>query len=268
MNDLWRAMGAESGWGPALCTAGLGSLLSAACIYGYLGKPSIFRPDSEAADIGPTFWERLSLHLLVYAGWAVGFGAIVWRGAPSAGIDVRLAGEANWPVIQSAEWVYLSSYFVPLGLPWLSVKRSVLRRYALDLGWVLAISLVLFLLLPVASPPRLFVPDSWAGKILAWETGRADFAAASLPSFHVCWALLCAQMLAKCGDVFRLVGWTWALAVAAACVANGAHAVADVAASMVLVTLLTAAWSPGRRLLAGIERGLERRWANRIEQLH
>lgn len=246
-------MGADSAWGPALVALGGSCLLGATWIYGYGGKPTILRADETETARWPNVWERLSMHLVVYAVWAVAFGAVVWWGVPRGAKDVRLLGEANWPVIQNAEWVYLSSYLVPLTLPWLRVRRAALRRYAWDLGWTLAACVVVFVVLPVASPPRSFVPEGWAGEILAWETSRADFAAASLPSFHVCWALLCARLLATQGGAWLEAGWGWALTVTVACVANGAHAVADVVASLALVPVLTAERSPLRRLLARVE---------------
>lgn len=236
---------AASPWGPALCAAGAVALAGAVVGHGLLRWPTIlaWRGDTHP----PTWPERLSLHLLIYGVWALGFGAAIWRGVPPGMIDVRFAFERRWPVIEAAEWIYVSVYLVPCVVPWIVSDRVALRRYALHLWWLLAISLLLFWLVPAGSPPRAFEPTSLAGRLLAWETHRADFAAASLPSFHVFWALLCAAVLATRGRVARVAGWTWAAAVAVSCVANGAHALADVAASGVIYAAVVA----GSRAAAG-----------------
>lgn len=249
-----RFPAADSLWGPALCAAGLGSLAVAWWIHGVRGRPTIFPPRSDDDTRAPGTWERISVHLIAYGAWAAVFGATIWRGVPEGMIDVRLVGERNWPVWEPAEWIYLSVYFVPAAMPWLAGTRAALRRYALTLGWLLLISLPFFLL-PLGSPPREFVPTSLAGRILAWETARADFAAVSLPSFHVFWGLLVAQLLATRGRGWAWVGGLWASAVAIACLATGAHALVDVALSGAIFPLVAAARSPlARKLQAAADR--------------
>ena len=238
---------AASLWGPALCAAGAGSLLLAGLVHGILGHPTILRAPNPADRSTPTWSERISVHLIIYGAWGLGFGAVIWRGVPEGMIDVRFAFERQWPVWESAEWVYLSVYVVPVALPWLAPTRDALRRYAFNVIRLLLVSLPFFLLLPLGSPPRAFSPTSIAGAVLAWETGRPDFAAAALPSFHVFWGLLVAQWSRACGRGWAWIGWAWAIAITAACVANGAHALLDVTASWLLFFVLTAPGSPVAR---------------------
>jgi hypothetical protein len=228
---------AASLWGPVLCGLGMTAILVGGVVHGIARRPTILHASHAVDDLAPNIWERLSVHLVIYAVWALVFGMIVWRGVPAGMIDVRLQFERDWPVVENAEWIYASVYLVPLLLPWLPVSRGALRRYALHLWWLLAISVVIFLVLPLGAPPRAFAPTSWAGRLLAWETGRGDFAAASLPSFHVIWGVLAAQLLATLGRSARWIGWGWAVAVAVACIATGAHAIADVAASGILLAV-------------------------------
>lgn len=230
----WTALHAASPVGPSLLALGLVALLAGGIVHGLAGWPTILpaRPGEEQRP--PMLAERISVHLLGYGVWAVGFGAVVWRGVPAGMIDVRLPFERRWPVIEEAEWVYLSVYLIPLAMPWLAPTRGVLRRYVRELGWLLLISVACFVVLPLGSPPRGFEPGTLAGRILAWETGRADFASASFPSFHVFWGLLCARVLASRGRVIGAIGRTWAGAVAVSCLANGAHAIADVIASFAI----------------------------------
>jgi hypothetical protein len=225
-------------WGPILCLAGGVVLAGAAVVHGWLGWPTILSRDDGAADRPPSLAERVSVHLVIYGVWAVGFGAAVWRGVPADTIDTRMPFERAWPVFEPAEWIYLSAYLVPMLMPWVVNSRAALRRYSVNVGWLLALSLACFWLLPLAAPAREFTPTSLAGRILAWETSRPGFAAAALPSFHVFWALLCASLLASRGTAWARAGWTWAAAVAVSCVANGAHALADVGASLVIYAVL------------------------------
>jgi hypothetical protein len=236
------AWGAASLVGPVLVITGVAALLAAIVAHGVLRWPTILetRPGEDHAP--PKWTERVSVHLLIYGGWAVGFGAMVWRGVPNGMIDVRFPFERDWPVIESAEWIYLSVYVVPLSLPWLPVTRGALRKYAINLWTLLAISAACYVVLPFGSPPRTFVPESTAGRILAWETSRADFAAVALPSFHVFWGLLGATLLGTIGRTGKWIGRGWATAVAFSCVATGAHALADIAASMVIYAALAFAW--------------------------
>ena len=247
---------ADSLWGPVLCAAGVGSLMAAGWVHGVQGRPTIFSPCTDDAARAPRMWERISVHLIAYGAWAVVFGAMIWRGVPEGMIDVRLPLERSWPVWESAAWIYLSVYFVPAAMPWLAVTRAALRRYALTLGWLLLLSLPFFLL-PFGSPPRSFEPSSLAGRILAWETARADFAAVSLPSFNVFWGLLVAHLLATRGRIWGWAGGLWAAGVAFACLATGAHALVDVALSGAMFPLVAAARSPlARALQAAADRFL------------
>ncbi len=219
-----------------LVFGGAAVLLAGALIFGPGGRPSILSPGGEAAR--PAFWERISVHLIIYGVWAIGFGSILVRGPPAGAWDVHFSFENAWPVVEPAEWFYASIYLVPLAMPWLAPTRGALRRYALGLWLLLAVSTAAFLLLPIISPPRPFTPSSFAGQLLAWDTSRGDFAAAACPSFHTLWAMLCADLLASRGPRWAWAGWLWALAVMVSCVITGAHALVDVLASLALYPLL------------------------------
>jgi hypothetical protein len=174
------------------------------------------------------------VHLFVAGGWSLVFGLIVILGPPSPAWDIRLPGEATWSVWQWTEYVYIAGYLTPLVIAWIPRTRKSLLRLAWTLALLTAVSTALFLLVPIAVPPRAFVPSSLAGQLLAWETNRPDFAAASFPSFHALWAILFAQACSDRGRMSVALGWIWAGLMSIACVANGAHAVADVVASWLL----------------------------------
>ncbi len=236
---------AQSLAGPVLCALGVTGLLLGGLVYGVLGKPVVFR-SRENPDQAPTAWERWSVHLLVIGAWSTGFGLIVWRGPAQPGWDVRLPGEAGWPVWPAAEWVYVTGYLTPLVISWLAPTRRALMRCAWELSALSLVSAVCFLALPICSPPRVSPGGaSLSNWLLTFETGRADFAAASLPSFHVFWAMMLASVLSARGRWSAVAGWSWAVAMSMACVVNGAHAVADVAASWVIYPLVVSVMCRG-----------------------
>src|SRR4051812_3304584 len=116
----------ELGLGPALCALGFVSGLLGVFVHGYLRKPTIMSGEDERASSASFAWEKISMHLVVYAVWAFGFGAAVWRGVPREMIDPRFEFERHWPVWQETEWIYLSVYFVPFFMPWLTKDRRAL----------------------------------------------------------------------------------------------------------------------------------------------
>src|SRR5471032_42098 len=132
-----------------LVFGGLVLLLAALLIFGPGRRPTILSPGDR--DIRPTFWERVSVHLIIYGVWGVGFGSVFARDIPSHAWDAHFAFEQNWPVVEPAEWIYLSSYLIPLAMPWLAPTRLALRRYSLGLWLLLAVSMATFLLLPIIS---------------------------------------------------------------------------------------------------------------------
>lgn len=168
------------------------------------------------------------------------FGLVVFWGPHADTWDVRLPGEANWVVYPPAEYIYLAGYLTPLLVAWIPKNRQDLQGLAWDLIALTLLSTVCFVVLPIGSPARSFTPNTFSGRLLAWEISRPDFAAASFPSFHALWGILLAQACATRTRTVKVLGWTWALVMSVACVANGAHAIADVAASWVLYSVVTA----------------------------
>ncbi|HQQ77562.1 MAG TPA: prolipoprotein diacylglyceryl transferase, partial [Thermoanaerobaculia bacterium] len=107
-----------------------------------------------------------------------------------------------------------------------------------------ALIVFLWLVLPVAAPPRPFEPQGPLGALLALER-RFDSPACAFPSFHVAWAFLAAPVWAARLGRARSLAWAWAWAITLSCVTTGMHTVADVVSGLVaaaLVLRLPAAW--------------------------
>ena len=241
--------GAQSFAGPVLAGLGLLGFACGAVMHGAVGRPTLWTTRGASATERPSVWERLSVHLVAVGAWSLFFGLFVWRGPASAAWDVRLPGEATWPVWPAAEWIYVLGYLTPLTVAWVAPTRGALRRFCVRLGVLSLVSGLCFWLLPIVSPPRAFdaAASGVTARLLAWEVGRADFGAVSFPSFHVFWAMLIASVAAERGRTWRLAGCAWVVSMSAACVLNGAHAVVDVAASWVIWPVVNWAVIYGRQ---------------------
>ena len=218
--------------GPILVGLGFAGLAIGFCVCRVTDLVTLISAGN--AQTSPRWRERLWVHLFVSGGWSLSFGLVVMHGPPLEAWDVRLPGEATWPVWPWTEYVYLFGYLTPLVIAWIPRTRERLLRVAWTLVLLTAASTALFLLLPIAAPPRPFVASSLAGRLLTLETSRPDFAAASFPSFHALWAILLAQACSDRGGNFSRLAWAWAGLMSMACVANGAHALLDVVASWLL----------------------------------
>ena len=192
-----------------------------------LSPPVLHLPEDASRKALPA--ERISAYVLVLLPWFVLYQAVRFLGIPPDAINVYLPFEAAWPVWQWTEWVYASAYvFVGLA-PLLAVRSRDLREFCV--GGLMATALVtlLFVVLPFVAPPRPFVPDTLAGRLLAWERSK-DTAAAAFPSFHVVWALLAARLGASTTTkpMLRWLFWVWGAGIAASCLTTGMHALIDV----------------------------------------
>lgn len=229
--------------GPLLIGVGIASLALLPPLIWILRK---LPPFARGQSIWRTTLDQAYPPFLAYAVWSIFFGLIILRGLPPGATDIRFDWEKSWPVVEQAEWIYISVYFIPFLVPFMARRPRDISAFVANLLVLLSISLVLFLVLPWISPPRPFEPTTAIGRLLAWETSRPDFAAASFPSFHVFWAFLCAQAIATRGIAWGIGAWIWAIAVACACVLTGAHGIADVAVSAVIFPLVTLRFSPVR----------------------
>jgi membrane-associated phospholipid phosphatase len=180
-------------------------------------------------------WERVSVWVLVLGPWLIFYEAAMWRGTPAGWAhrlwEVRLGGEAAWPVWGWTWPVYASVYVLATLLPAIVPDRAGLARLAGTVGWAMLVAGVCYWVLPIAPTPRPMTVDHvldaalWAEREHQRHTGAAAF-----PSFHVIWALLAAWGLARRWPRLRWPAIAWAWAVAAACVTTGQHAVVDVVA--------------------------------------
>jgi protein-S-isoprenylcysteine O-methyltransferase Ste14 len=216
-----------------------------------MGRPLLSLP--VGGDGPPTAWERTSVVVLVLVPWMIAYEAVLRLGVPPGAVEAYLPFERGWPVWVWTEPIYASVYplvgFVPL-----MVRRGRdLRRFAVSGLIATGVVTLIYLTVPVVAPPRPFVSDSLAGRMLSLERSMSHTVAA-FPSFHVIWTLLAAEAWAGSFPRFRVWVWAWAVAIAVSCITTGMHALADVAFAVAI-------WVPirgHRRVWETLRAGSER----------
>ncbi len=246
------ALGSGSAAGLWLVTP-VAALGCAALVVGYEGpdldarfgaRPRPFLRLPDGAPLPLSAADRISAYALVLLPWLVLYEAAQALGVAPDAVALLLPGEAGWPVWESTELVYASTYLFVALAPLAAATRADLRRFMWR-GWAATASIVfLWLVLPVAAPPRPFVAHGPLGALLLFERSL-DSAACAFPSFHVVWAFLAAPVWAGRLGRARGLAWGWAWAIAASCVTTGMHTLADVLAGLaaaLLVLRLPKAW--------------------------
>lgn len=194
-------------------------------------KPLLRLPP--ASEAPPTFWDRLSIGVLVLLPWLIAYEAL-GHATPSRGISAFLPFEHSWPVVEWTEWVYISAYPAVVLIPLAAHRSSDLRRFAIAGIVGSVIGHLAFFVVPLLAEPRAFEPATLAGRILMLERADGIGGRAAFPSFHVFWAVLTAWLFARSFPRWRAPAWIWAAAVAASCLTTGMHALCDVAAGVAL----------------------------------
>lgn len=192
----------------------------------------------QAVDRRPSASERAAVYLWVLIPWLVAYFSVQALGRAPDAFHLALPVEAEWPVIQWTEALYVSAYlFVPTA-PLLAFSSRGLRRFAVSGAAGIIVVTLFWLVVPVVATNRPFVADGVMGRLLAWEQGSSRGVAA-FPAFHVLWALIVAELWADNGRAARrawwpVLGWTWAVAIAASTVTTGMHTIVEVLAAVVL----------------------------------
>lgn len=191
-------------------------------------------------DERPAPWDYGAALLLVFLPWLTMYEGVGHVPSPGA-IDSHMAFEHRWPV-----WIWTESFYVST-YPWavLAVfacrtKRD-LRAFCLEALVATALGLILYLSLPFVAPPREFIGNGFWASLLTWERSDGLEGRASLPAFHVFWALSGARQYAKRFPRLAWACWGWGYAIATSCITTGMHSLADIAVG-VLFALLVWRW--------------------------
>ncbi len=204
---------------------------------------------------------KLRLTLLINVFFWAGYG---WLGRHT--VFPRWVPPLTWLdttiPFQPRPWagVYLSPFLFTGGLPWLIDTRDGVRRYSVGLAVMSAVSFVVFLLLPVASPRPPEVAVEGAMAVILGYDGTLN----AFPSLHAGFlaymARLAWRMFGGAAPVtVGVVTMVWGSAILYATIATRQHYALDLVAG-VLVGILAdwVAWgSPGSRRATTTARSTE-----------
>ena len=186
----------------------------------------------------PTGAERAAVFVWVLIPWLVAYSALQALGRAPDAFTTALPFERRWPVLQWTELLYASAYvFVPLTALVIRTRRALGHFATEGLIATGAVALV-WLTVPAVAANRPFVPSSSLGRLLAWEQSHSHGVAA-FPAFHVLWVLIAAEgWEASRRPLWRWVGWSWAVLVAASSITTGMHTLLHVCSAVVVYVLL------------------------------
>lgn len=171
---------------------------------------------------------KMKVLLFTLVPWALLYQLFVFMGKPADAVSSSFGFEKNWPVLQWTEMLYVLPYLLlPMALLLQQTKNDV-RNFALDAYWAMGIGFFMYAAFPFVAAQRPFAPVGFWGTLISEERSY-DSAAAALPAFHVIWAFIMARYFSiRFGAV--AVWYLLAICIAASCVANGNHSIADVLA--------------------------------------
>ncbi len=208
---------------------------------------------TEGGEGAPSRRERCALYLFLLVPWLALYEAVLAIGVPPDAISGLLPFERHLPVIEWSQIFYGSTYLMALTAPLFAKTRTDLRRFNVRGLWTMAVAYPLFVLVPLISPKRAFVPNNVPGHLLRWEQSL-DSSVAAFPSFHVIWSLLAAEVFAQRWPRLRWMFYGWAVMVGVSCVTTGQHSILDVLGGAGTVALVVCGPQLWRAACACLER--------------
>ncbi|MGH9501992.1 MAG: prolipoprotein diacylglyceryl transferase family protein [Terriglobales bacterium] len=199
-------------------------------------------PDNEESAPSPR--QRIRCYLTVLLPWFLIYEAFVFIGVPPDAKVAYFRFESHLPVWPWTDIFYGSVYVMVLLVPLIVRTRKELRRFSSRALLSMAIVFPLYLAVPLIAPPRPFAASGFWGMLLNLDRSH-DGAAAAFPSYHVVWAFLAAESLARMRWQ-KLLLRSWAVLASVSCLTSGMHALVDIVAGLfvsLLVLQIDAVWS-------------------------
>jgi protein-S-isoprenylcysteine O-methyltransferase Ste14/membrane-associated phospholipid phosphatase len=185
----------------------------------------------------PVPWDFAAVLVLVFLPWLIMYEAVGHVPTPNA-IASHLTFERDWPVWVWTEAVYISTYPWAVLAVFASRTKRDLRAFGIEGLVATFLGLILYLTLPFLAPPRDFAGEGVWASLLRWERADGLDGRASLPAFHVFWALAGARHYARRFPRLAWACWGWGFAIAASCVTTGMHSLADILAGVVFAIIV------------------------------
>jgi len=258
---LGAAFAMGSGAGVWIVTPVL-AMSSAAFVWGFEREQTITRFGPQpapwlrlplASDEPPDGRDRVSYWLLVLLPWLIMYEGVSRIGLHATGWLTYLPGEAQWPVVPWTESIYALTYPLILFAGLMAGRQRDLRRLSLrGLGATAGIGLF-YLLVPLFAPYKA-VPYGSVWTPLMLMERLSDQRACSLPSFHVLWTCLVAELIVATRPRLRVAAVLTCVAVGASCVTTGMHSLLDVLTGFIAYGLVARAHDIWLWLCRGAER--------------
>ncbi|HXB58221.1 MAG TPA: phosphatase PAP2 family protein [Candidatus Acidoferrales bacterium] len=165
-------------------------------------------------------------------------GADILTAHRSFRVRVYLDVELNIPFIPEAAIVYMSIYPLFIAAPFILRKRLEFFALAMTLNMAILVAGICFLLFPAQvafPPPKGF--GAFPG--LFHFADRLSLTYNLVPSLHVALSTICiAVFAARTGATWKILLWTWAVAIAVSTLLIHKHHLLDVATGFLLAWIL------------------------------
>ena len=189
-----------------------------------------------AEDKAPKGSNRLSVFVLVFLPWLIGYEAFILIGPFPDAFDTYLRFEKALPVVEWTEVLYAFTYVFVILAPLFARSQKDLRNFMIMGLWAMAIGFLCFLLLPFQATPRPFEPMGPIGQLLRLDRSL-DGAAGAFPAFHALWALLSAWLFARTFGKAPL-WYGFAGLISLSCITTGMHSLLDILGSIMVYTIV------------------------------
>jgi len=183
-----------------------------------------------ADDARPSTFERLRFILHVVVPWIVLYEFTIRL--PLRGLNFGFALEDRLPVLPWTAVFYESTYVMVALAPWLARTRKDLRQLTVSAWFTMLCVFPIYWFVPSVAPRRPLLGHGWMTSVLHLEF-TAEPPVAALPSFHVLWSVLVAQLFRR-----RWIRWAYPLTIALSCITTGMHYAVDVVAAFVIAPVI------------------------------
>jgi len=185
----------------------------------------------------PTRGQRLGYAALVYLLFFGGYETANRLIPLGICRDFSISGDRAWPLIPGFVYPFYLVYPMMLMPAFLVRDRKLLFRGALAFAALVAISCLLFALVPVYVPRPAQVPDTLAGHLLQ-RLYRMDRPVCGFPSLHVSASWLAALILFRESRGLGLCFLAFSILTSAATLFIKQHVIADAAGGMAMALIM------------------------------
>jgi protein-S-isoprenylcysteine O-methyltransferase Ste14 len=201
---------------------------------------------------GINLWGRISMILPLFLTWLILYEILIHWGISPESFNTVSSWEANWPVIEELEIIYILIYPVTVLVPLLITDKKLFNQYKHTATCAIFVGFFIQWMIPNFAKPRSFEPTSWLGDLIMWER-TMDSPSAALPSFHVLWACISAFGISLNYPKLKQLGWLFAVLISISCIGVGVHGLIDViTAWLVFISAINL-----KKLMHGFNRACE-----------